>query len=222
MVSSIKVSCALHCASGTRATVRSNRLTTSISWDTTSPKGQRDGDIYDVSLPFNVKLPNRNGRVVLQFLVDGEDVRSYVSCSDIELTGATSPISKDKYTCNGHPLCNCTVGDDQQSVGLGLTCPQGREPSITPTGGARGTDIVKQYKDQVGTDEFCALCITNGCPSTCGGEYAGFYQGDKCTNTPIIKGCGATHKSGLPRFVTCTTETCKSSGWIGLPMHVSV
>jgi len=173
-------------------------------------------DIYDVELPFNVKFPNRNGLAVLQWLVDAEDVRSYVSCSDIELTGASSS-SIDQYVCNGHPLCNCTLAEDQENVGLGLTCPRGTGASITPSGQARGTDIVKQYKDQVGTDEFCALCISNGCPSTCGGKYKGYYQGDKCTNTPVIDGCGSTHTSGLPRFVTCTQETCRSSKWMPAP-----
>lgn len=170
-------------------------------------------NIYDVELPFQVKLPNRNGKAVLQFLVDAEDVRSYVSCSDIELTGALQ--TSDEYTCNGHPLCNCTLGASE--VHLCGSCPRGTAPTVTPTDGATGTDIVKQYKDQVGVDEFCALCITNGCPSTCGGVYKGFYQGDKCTNTPVITGCGNLHKSELPRFVSCTQETCTSSKWTPVP-----
>lgn len=175
-------------------------------------------DIYDVDLYFKVKFPNKNGRAVLQWLVDAEDVRSYVSCSDIELTGATSN-SVDSYVCNGHPLCNCTLPDsgNTNGVGLGLDCPRGTEPPISPSGQSLGTDIVKQYKQQLGVDEFCALCISNGCPSTCGGAYKGYYQGDKCTNSPVVHGCGATHNSELPRYVTCTDETCKSSQWAPSP-----
>jgi hypothetical protein len=168
-------------------------------------------DIYDVDLPFKVKLPNRNGKAVVQWLVDAEDVRSYVSCSDIELTGA-SLTGADTYTCNGHPLCNCTLAEGQ--IALHGSCPKGTAAPLTPEGLVTGTDIVKQYKDQLGVEEFCKLCISNGCPSTCGGVYKGFYQGDKCTNTPVIDGCGDSHSSDLPRFVECTTETCKSSGWI--------
>lgn len=168
-------------------------------------------DIYTVDMPFNVKLPNRNGRAVMQWLVDAEDVRSYVSCSDVELSGATSiGNTADEYTCNGHPLCNCTMST--QEVGLGMSCPRGTAPSVSG-GVATGTDIVQQYKEQLGVDQFCALCITNGCPSTCGGTSMGFYQGALCTNAPVIEGCGATHKSALPRYIDCAAETCKSSRW---------
>lgn len=172
-------------------------------------------NIYDVELPFQVKFPNKNGRAVLQFLVDAEDVRSYVSCSDIELTGASDELTDDVYTCNGHPLCNCTLAGD--NVHLSGSCPRGTSPSVDPSDQALGTDIVQQYKEQVGVDEFCALCIKNGCPSTCGGIYKGFYQGDKCTNSPVIAGCGDSHKSGLPRFVDCTLDTCTSSKWVPVP-----
>merc|ERR1719454_2703587 len=82
----------------------------------------RISNIYDVELPFQVKLPNKNGKAVLQFLVDAEDVRSYVSCSDIELTGASSLSMSDAYTCNGHPLCNCTLSGSD--VHLGGSCPR--------------------------------------------------------------------------------------------------
>merc|ERR1711957_435963 len=111
---------------------------------------------------------------------------------------------------NGHPLCNCT--SSTEGVRLGGACPMGTAPSVSG-GQATGTDIVKQYKEQVGVDEFCALCITNGCPSTCGGIYKGYYQGDLCTNAPVIQGCGASHESGLPRYIDCTTETCTCFGW---------
>lgn len=172
-------------------------------------------DIYTVDMPFSVKLPNRNGRAVLQWLVDAEDVRSYVSCSDVELNGATSsgPPSS-AYVCNGHPLCNCTTGDVPVAgnVGIGQTCPQGTAPSVK-AGQATGTDIVKQYKNQVGVKEFCALCLTNGCPSTCGGIYKGFYEGKRCTNKPVLPGCGQHHATGLPRFLDCTSQTCTSFGW---------
>merc|ERR1712176_1200825 len=107
-------------------------------------------NIYDVELPFQVKLPNRNGKAVLQFLVDAEDVRSYVSCSDIELSGASSPEMVDEYTCNGHPLCNCTLSDS--AVQLAGSCPRGTSPSVKPSDQTTGTDIVQQYKDQVGVD----------------------------------------------------------------------
>jgi len=167
-------------------------------------------DIYSVDMPVKVTLPNRNGRAVLQWLVDAEDVRSYVSCADVELSGAVEPVDASAYVCNGHPLCNCTLATGE--VHLGGACPKGTAAS-TSGGQATGTDIVKQYKEQVGVDEFCALCITNGCPSTCGGIYKGYYQGDLCTNTPVIEGCGASHVSGLPRYVDCTTDTCTSFGW---------
>jgi len=167
-------------------------------------------DIYSVDMPFKVTLPNRNGKAVLQWLVDAEDVRSYVSCADVELSGADEKLASSAYVCNGHPLCNCTSAGG--NVHLGGACPMGTAAS-TSGGQATGTDIVKQYKEQVGADEFCALCITNGCPSTCGGVYKGYYQGDLCTNTPVIQGCGASHESGLPRYIDCTEETCTSYGW---------
>merc|ERR1711933_383363 len=142
-------------------------------------------DIYSVDMPFKVTLPNRNGRAVLQWLVDAEDVRSYVSCADVELSGASEMQISLPYVCNGHPLCNCTLSS-ADAVHLGGACPKGTAAS-TSGGQATGTDIVKQYKEQVGVEEFCSLCITNGCPST--------YQGDLCTNTPVIEGCGASHQS---------------------------
>lgn len=169
-------------------------------------------DIYTVDMPFKVKLPNRNGKAVLQWLVDAEDVRSYVSCADINLVGASGDASPDEYVCNGHPLCNCTL-TSQDDVGLGQLCPRGTAPS-TSGGQATGTDIVRQYKDQVGVDEFCALCITNGCPSTCGGIFKGYYQGDKCTNSPVVADCGDVHESGLPRYLSCSASTCQSAGWL--------
>lgn len=169
-------------------------------------------DIYTVDLPFNVKLPNRNGNAVVQLLVDAEDVRSYVSCADVELSGADASMPSDSYVCNGHPLCDCSLASEGEDFGLGKLCPHGTAPS-TSGGQATGTDIVKQYKDQVGVEEFCALCITNGCPSTCGGIWKGFYQGDKCTNTPVLPNCGDVHESGLPRYMTCTTNNCTSANW---------
>merc|ERR1712070_889345 len=111
-------------------------------------------DIYTVDMPFKVKLPNRNGKAVLQWLVDAEDVRSYVSCADVDLVGASGDASPDEYICNGHPLCNCTL-TSQDDVGLGKLCPRGTAPSVSG-GQATGTDIVRQYKEQVGVDEFCA------------------------------------------------------------------
>merc|ERR1719428_1373000 len=101
-------------------------------------------DIYTVDMPFKVKLPNRNGKAVLQWLVDAEDVRSYVSCSDVELTGASSDgPAADVYTCNGHPLCNCStdLAPTQGVVGLNGTCPRGTAASVLH-GQATGTDIV--------------------------------------------------------------------------------
>lgn len=172
-------------------------------------------DLYTVDMPFKVTLPNRNGKAVMQWLVDAEDVRSYVSCSDVELTGASSsgPAS-DVYTCNGHPLCNCTTGASPTvgSVGLGASCPRGTKAS-TEHGQATGTDIVKQYKEQFSVEDFCGLCISGGCPSTCGGPYKGFYQGAKCTNEPVLAGCGDEHKSALPQYITCKPGECTSSGW---------
>lgn len=177
-------------------------------------------DIYGVELNMKVKLPNRNGRAVIQWLVDAEDVRSYVSCSDVMLSGATVDAF-DEYVCNGHPLCNCTLASRQDDVGLGRSCPRGTAPSVTEDDSATGTDIVKQWKDQLGVEEFCALCITDGCPSTCGGKFKGYYQGDKCTNTPVIAGCGNTHESGLPRFITCSKD-CQSSNWFSHPASPDV
>lgn len=169
-------------------------------------------DIYTVDMPFEVKLPNRNGKAVVQWLVDAEDVRSYVSCADVEIVGAANSESSSDYVCNGHPLCNCTLSvvDD---VGLGKLCPRGTAPSVSG-GQATGTDIVKQYKEQVGVDEFCALCITNGCPSTCGGIFNGYYQGDKCTNAPVIAECGDVHQSALPRYIDCSKDDCHSANWL--------
>jgi hypothetical protein len=183
------------------------------------------GDIYSADLPFKVKLPNRNGKAVLQWLVDAADVRSYVSCSDVELTGAdpAGPPS-DEYVCNGHPLCNCTTAIEPTlgAVGLNGACPRGTAPSVSQ-GQATGTDIVKQYKEQVGVSEFCGLCLANGCPSTCGGIYDGFYQGPTCSNDPVLPGCGSSHSSALPAYVNCKPGECTSSGWtVSSPSVVAV
>merc|ERR1711957_320775 len=103
-------------------------------------------DLYTVDMPFKVTLPNRNGKAVMQWLVDAEDVRSYVSCSDVELSGAAETPQSSAYVCNGHPLCNCT--SSSEGVRLGGACPMGTAPSVSG-GQATGTDIVKQYKEQV-------------------------------------------------------------------------
>ena len=38
--------------------------------------------------------------------------------------------------------------------------------------------MVEQWKEQLGVERFCELCISNGCGSTCGGTLFGapFYQ----------------------------------------------
>jgi hypothetical protein len=176
-------------------------------------------------MPFKVKMPQRAGKAVLQWLVAAEDVRAYVSCSTIELTGKGSPspapvpAASAQWSCNGHPLCNCTThaAPVAGAVGLGMTCPQGTAASVVNKS-STGTDIVKQYKDQLGVKAFCDLCITNGCPSTCGGIYNGFYQGPKCTNTPVLGGCSeAVHSTVLPKYVDCADSTCTSSGWAPSP-----
>ena len=125
-------------------------------------------------------MPNRPGKAVLQWLVDAEDVRSYVSCSSIEISGTGAGADADAWTCNGHPLCNCTThaAPTNESVGIGRVCPQGTAASVSVDGHeSSGTNTVTQYKSQLGVEAFCGLCITNGCPSTCGGIYNGFYQG---------------------------------------------
>jgi hypothetical protein len=198
-------------------------FTEGTATNASSPDG-----IYGVVMPFNVRMPRRTGRAVLQWLVAAEDVRAYVSCSTVEIVaadGATSSAAtptvgtETAWTCNGHPLCNCTTHEAPTSgaVGLGLTCPQGIAASVA-NGSATGTDIVKQYKEQVGVEAFCELCISNGCPSTCGGVYNGFYQGPKCTNRPTIGGCSAApHATMLPKYIECTESTCLSSGWAPSP-----
>jgi hypothetical protein len=172
--------------------------------------------LYTVDMPFKVTLPNRNGKAVMQWLVDVEDVRAYVSCSDVELTGAAADgPAADVYTCNGHPLCNCNTDTEPTlgAVGLNGTCPFGTAASLDPHGSATGTGIVSQYKAQLSVEDFCGFCISGGCPSTCGGPYKGFYQGDKCTNEPVLPGCGNTHNSALPQYIACKPGECKSSGW---------
>lgn len=191
-------------------------FTEGTAGDASAPEG-----IYSVELPFAVKLPRRSGHAVLQWLVDAEDVRSYVSCTSVELVGGaelSSAAVEYSYTCNGHPLCNCTTASAPLAgaVGLGGVCPQGTAASVVNRT-STGTDIVRQYKEQLGVKAFCELCITNGCPSTCGGIYNGFYQGPKCTNKPVIEGCGGAHKTALPQFVECTSATCISSGWAPSP-----
>lgn len=194
-------------------------FTEGAAGDESAPEG-----IYACDMPIKVKLPNRDGRAVFQWLVDAEDVRSYVSCSDVVLRGA-SPDGPpgDAYTCNGHPLCNCTTTSpaDSTSVGLHRICPQGVAPSVSG-GGATGTDIVRQYKDQVGVDAFCKWCLTDGCPSSCGGQFNGFYQGPKCTNEPVLQGCGNIHESGLPEYLECTASTCTSFGWKPSPQATTM
>lgn len=162
-------------------------------------------------MPFTVKLPNRNGEAVLQWLVDAEDVRSYVSCSDVELTGASvEGDHSNAYICNGHPLCNCTISGGNAPIGIGEGCPMGTAPvaNFPPP----KTGIVEQYKAQLGVEEFCRLCLTNGCPSTCGGAYHGVYQGPWCSNEPVLPGCDHSHATSLPRYIACTQDTCGISG----------
>lgn len=186
-------------------------FTEGTAGDDDAPKG-----IYSVVMPFRVRVPGRGGRAVLQWTVDAEDVRSYVSCSDVEVTGGSA--AGREYTCNGHPLCNCTTSAAPAAggVGLGATCPQGVAPSVRG-GSATGTDIVRQYKEQLGAAAFCELCITNGCPSTCGGKYNGYYQGPKCTNEPVVAGCNGTHATALPKYLECTPAACTSRGWAPSP-----
>jgi hypothetical protein len=195
-------------------------FTEGTATNASSPDG-----IYGVVMPFNVRMPRKTGHAVLQWLVAAEDVRAYVSCSTVEIVAADggaqepSAATAAAWTCNGHPLCNCTThaAPTFGSVGLGLTCPQGTAASVV-NGSASGTDIVKQYKEQVGVQAFCELCISNGCPSTCGGIYNGFYQGPKCTNQPVLSGCSAApHASALPKYIDCTESTCLSSGWAPSP-----
>ena len=194
-------------------------FTEGTATNASSPDG-----IYGVVMPFHVRMPRRTGHAVLQWLVAAEDVRAYVSCSTVEIVAAhgalpTTVGTDTAWTCNGHPLCNCTTHGAPTAgrVGLGLTCPQGVAASVV-NGSSTGTDIVKQYKQQVGVEAFCELCISNGCPSTCGGVYNGFYQGPKCTNSPVLSGCSASpHVSALPKYVDCTESTCLSSGWAPSP-----
>ena len=103
-------------------------------------------------------------------------------------------------------MCNCTAaaaGENTTFVGLGGACPVGDA--------AAGGGVVEAWKTQLGVERFCELCITDGCPSTCGGAYFGFYQGPTCTNEPVLSECrGApgAHTSALPSYVECAPSTC--------------
>ena len=37
-----------------------------------------------------------------------------------------------------------------------------------------------------------------------------YFQGERCTNEPVIPNCSTTqpHVSKLPKYLTCTPETC--------------
>merc|ERR1739848_522383 len=49
-----------------------------------------NSNIYGAVVNVTVKMPNRNcDNCILQMLADADDVRSYVSCADISITGAS-------------------------------------------------------------------------------------------------------------------------------------
>lgn len=161
--------------------------------DPNDPKG----NIYAGDLSLTVTMPNKNGKAILQFLMDAEDVRSYVTCSDIQLAGATQADAPVK--CNGHPFCDCKTNLNATSgFGLHGTCPYG---------GTQG-GIVDDLKKQMGVQAFCDNCVSGGCPSTCGGPWWGFYQGPRCkSSTGVLPHCGLTHKNALPKYVDCSTAS---------------
>ena len=83
--------------------------------------------IYDAVLTTKLMMPNRAGRAVLQWQTDTEDVRSYVSCSDIVIKenphGPLAHLPPDVSLCNGHPLCNCTIVDSPAFGSVGKLYP---------------------------------------------------------------------------------------------------
>eukprot|EP00164_Ancoracysta_twista_P001415 GFYU01001845.1.p1 GENE.GFYU01001845.1~~GFYU01001845.1.p1 ORF type:complete len:354 (-),score=116.53 GFYU01001845.1:51-1112(-) len=151
-------------------------------------------DIYSAQVSVKAKMPNRNSeRAVLQWLVDADDVRSYVSCADIAITGGTD--SGDiEVECNGHPFCDCNTVTTGGDFGLGKDCPYSSSDSTFKA--------IYDFKDQLGEETFCGLCVDDGCPSTCGGKWFGSYNG------PNKK--GGVHKNNLPQYHTCSTsKPCK-------------
>lgn len=76
---------------------------------------------YEGEVTTRVRLPNKNGRAVLQWMSDADDGRSYVSCSDLLIQGAQEEEGCF-VQCNGHPYCNCTVSDSGP-YGLHQSCP---------------------------------------------------------------------------------------------------
>jgi hypothetical protein len=164
-----------------------------------------DPNIYEVLVNITTTLPERDcDRCVLQVLFDTEDLRSYVSCSDIQVYGAQERDVNEVFaTCNGHPFCDCTPDvTATDNFGLGGNCPFGYS----------GTGWVNDIKRQIGVEEFCNLCVSNGCPSSCGGPWEGFYNGPNC----VPLGCPTEHVNDLPRYMPCSgSERCTCPGCEG-------
>jgi len=152
-----------------------------------------NSNIYGSFVNVTVRMPNKNcDNCILQMLMDADDVRSYVNCADISITGASGD---DSLTwCNGHPFCNCNTVDEHpdfySTYGLNQTCPY----SYSGDTYYENLDFI----GQVGLTNYCNFCASNGCPNHCGGIWAGVYNGP---NT--IKGI---HHSGLPQYIECSAS----------------
>lgn len=153
-----------------------------------------NSNIYGAVVNVTVKMPNRNcDNCVLQMLADADDVRSYVSCSDISITGASGDTSLS--WCNGHPFCDCNLVDEHppfySEYGLHKTCPY----SYSGDTYYQNDDFISQ----VGVTAYCNYCASNGCPLHCGGIWTGVYNGP---NT-----IGGVHTNGLPQYVECSSSS---------------
>jgi len=159
-------------------------------------------NIFGAVVNVTVKMPNRNcDNCVLQMLTDADDVRSYVHCADIQITGASGDDTLS--WCNGHPFCDCQLEDPNppffSEYGLGKICPY----SYSDDTFYENLDFISQ----IGVDAYCDNCASDGCPFHCGGIWTGVYNGP---NT-----LGGVHQSALPKYVECSKSkpcSCPSCG----------
>jgi len=170
-----------------------------------------EGFINQHTLTVNVELPLRPcDRCVLQYLHEAADARSYVTCADVMLSPSapTVPVySAGQHNCNGHPLCNCKEGVAAR-YGLGGRCPVGlAKRGYTPRAGS-----YLEAANVLGHNQFCGYCVSNGCPTTCGGLASSSAFGQPVMNP---RRSHTNRLDSMQLKVACGDGQCACPGCLG-------